>query len=58
MVRDKDKHEEVDLEVKVRGVEAVDRVRGAGEVERLGVRRDLLGEVRLSLPSRRRWCER
>jgi hypothetical protein len=44
--------------VKVREVEVVDKGRGAGEVERLGARRGLLGEVRLLLPSRRRWCER
>jgi hypothetical protein len=55
--KDKDKHEEVDLEVKVRGVEVVDKGRGVGAVEHLGERRGLLGEVRLLLPSRRRWCE-
>ena len=53
-VKDKDKDEEVDLGVRVRGVEEADKVRGAGVVEHLGVRRDLLGEVRLLLPSRRR----
>jgi hypothetical protein len=37
--------------------EVVDKVRGVGVVERLGARRDLLGEVRLLLPSRRRCDE-
>jgi hypothetical protein len=55
--KDKDKHEEVDLEVRARGDEAVDKGRGVGAVEHLGVRRGLLGEVRPLLPSRRRWCE-
>jgi len=54
MDKDKDKDEEVDREVKVKGDEEVDRDRGVGEVEHLGVRRDLLGEVRLLPPSRRR----
>jgi len=54
MVKDRDRDEEVDLEVKVRGDEEVDRDRGVGEVEHLGVRRDLLEEVRLLLPCRRR----
>jgi hypothetical protein len=61
MVKDKGKYkgkgEEVDLEVKVRGEEEVDRVRGVGEVEHPGARRGLLGEVRLLLPSRRRCDE-
>ena len=52
--KDKDKEEEVDLEVRVRGDEVVDKDRGVGVVEHLGVRRGLLGEVRLLLPSRRR----
>ena len=43
MVKDKDKDEEVD------------RDRGVGEVEHLGVRRDLLEEARLLLPSRREY---
>lgn len=53
MVKDKDKDEEVYLGAKVKGDEEVDRARGVGEVEHLGVRRDLLGVVRLLLPSRR-----
>ena len=53
-VKDKDKGEEVDLAVKVREVEVVDKDRGEEVVEHLGVRRDLLGEVRLLLSSRRR----
>lgn len=53
-VKDKDKDEEEDLEVKVRGDEVVDKGRGVGAVEHPGARRDLLGEVRLLLPSRRR----
>ena len=52
-VKAKDKGEEVDLEVRARGDEAVDKGRGVGEEEHLGVRRGLLGEVRLLLPSRR-----
>jgi hypothetical protein len=56
-VKVKDKYEEVDLEVKVKGDEEVDKGRGVGAVERLGVRRGLLGEVRLLLPSRRRCDE-
>lgn len=53
-VKGKGKDEEVDLEVKVRGDEVVDKDRGVGVVERLGARRDLLGEVRLLLLSRHR----
>jgi hypothetical protein len=56
-VKVKDKHEEVDLEVRARGDEAVDKGRGVGAVERLGARRDLLGALRLLLPSRRRWSQ-
>jgi len=52
----KDKHEEADLEVRVREaeVDSQDRVREVGVEVRPEVELDHLGEVPLLLPSRRR----